>query len=270
MAVELTFALLTLAFLLGFKHSLDADHVVAVSGMLIRSTTVKKTATLSISWALGHMLTASIITALLFSFKELFLEKLLSNFEILVSIMLILIAVFTILWEFNIITWGKHSHGHSHENGSIHAPHEDEKREEPHVHENGTAHEAHHDHSETSTEEVDHGHVSVLSFKGEHKTISGIGIIHGLASNDELLLLTTLTLGLDSVYQMLFGVVIFTVGVVIGMVLYGTALKFPIEKFGREKVTRIINLTMATLTLIYAFYIIFGGDTINLLPFINH
>lgn len=270
MATELTFGLLTLAFLLGFKHSLDADHVVAVSGMLIRSTTVKKTATLSISWALGHMLTASIITALLFSFKELFLEKILSNFEIIVALMLILIAVFTILWEFNIITWGKHSHGHSHDDGSIHLPHEDKKKDETHIHEDGVEHRAHHDHSNTIATDIDHGHVSVLSFKGEHKTISGIGIVHGLASNDELLLLTTLTLGLDSVYQMLFGVVIFTVGVVMGMVLYGTALKFPIEKFGREKVTRIINLTLATLTLIYAFYIIFGGETINLLPFINH
>jgi ABC-type nickel/cobalt efflux system permease component RcnA len=269
MATELTFGILTLAFLLGIKHSVDADHVVAVSGMLIRSTSVKKTATLSISWALGHMLTASIITVLLFTFKEVFLEQLLSNFEIIVAIMLILIAVLTYLWEFNIITWGKHSHGHAHDDGSIHYPHEDKKMEESHVHEDGSMHEAHHDHENTAATDIDHGHVSVLTFKGEHKAISGIGIIHGLASNDELLLLTTLTLGLDSVFQMLFGVAIFTVGVVIGMVLYGTILKVPIAKFSHEKVTRVINLTLATLTLIYAFYIIFGGETINLLPFIS-
>lgn len=108
-----------IALILGIKHSLDADHVVAISSILLRAPTLKKSLTLSISWALGHMLTASIITFLLYTFKEAFLEKLLGSFEFIVAIMLIIIAVVTILWEFDIIKFGKHSHGHLHEDHTV-------------------------------------------------------------------------------------------------------------------------------------------------------
>lgn len=108
-----------IAIILGIKHSLDADHVVAISSILLRAPTMKKSITLSISWALGHMLTASIITFLLYTFKEVFLEKLLGSFEFIVAIMLIIIAVMTVAWEFNIITLGKHSHGHLHDDHTV-------------------------------------------------------------------------------------------------------------------------------------------------------
>ena len=45
----------------------------------------------------------------------------------------------------------------------------------------------------------------------------GIGFIHGIASNDELLLLFTLTFGANSLEEILFGVGIFTIGVVAGI-----------------------------------------------------
>lgn len=117
----LTGSLYFLALILGMKHSMDADHVVAISSILLRAPTMRKTITLSISWALGHMLTASIITFILFGFKDLFLEKILGNFEVIVGVMLIVIALLTLAWEFDIITWGKHTHGHAHEDGLIHS-----------------------------------------------------------------------------------------------------------------------------------------------------
>ncbi len=117
---DITGALFVIAFILGIKHSMDADHVVAISSILLRAPDLKKTISLSIAWALGHMVTASIITFILFGFKDIFLDKILANFESLVAIMLIIIAVLTLLWEFNIIQFGKHSHGHAHEDGTIH------------------------------------------------------------------------------------------------------------------------------------------------------
>lgn len=118
-----TGALYILALVLGMKHSMDADHVVAISTILLRADSFRKSVTLSISWALGHMLTASVITFILFSFREVILSRILSHFEVLVSIMLILIAVLTLLWEFDVITWGKHTHtdgAHVHEDGTAH------------------------------------------------------------------------------------------------------------------------------------------------------
>ena len=113
--------LFSIAFILGIKHSMDADHIVAISSIILRSPSLKNSITLSISWALGHMLTASIITFILFGLKETVLELVLSNFEVIVGVMLILIALLTLAWEFDIISWGKHSHGHAHEDGTIHS-----------------------------------------------------------------------------------------------------------------------------------------------------
>lgn len=114
-----------------------------------------------------------------------------------------------------------------------------------------------------------HGHLQVLSYKGEHATLSGVGIIHGLASNDELLLLMTLSLGLSSFFYIFIGLTIFTFGVVVGMIFYSTLLKIPFAKYGQEKVMRVVNLTIAAMSLIYAYLILSGGSSVNLLPFIS-
>ncbi len=99
--IALTIGLLILAIILGIKHSFDADHLVAVSGLLTNSQSTRKTAVLSVSWALGHMITASILTIILFTFRETVLKVLLTNLELLVPIMLIIIAFFTLAWEFD-------------------------------------------------------------------------------------------------------------------------------------------------------------------------
>ncbi len=242
--------LMLIAFLLGMKHSLDADHVVAISSILTRSPSVRRTTTLSIAWAFGHMATATIITFLLFMFKNIFLKPLLDNFELIVAFMLIVIAVITVLWEFDIIRFGKHSHGHVHADGTVHH-HEDNIPEEVPV-----------------VKEYKHRHMHFLTFRGEHGIMSGIGVVHGLASNDELLLLFTLSLGFTEFLPMFIGVVIFTVGVVVGMVGYSVLLNYPILKFGQDNVARTVNLTIAFLSILYAGYILLGGETINLLPFI--
>ena len=73
---------LGLALALGFKHSYDADHLVAVSNLLSRSKDLRRTTLMSVSWAAGHMLTASGITVILFVFRELLLRPFLDAFEV--------------------------------------------------------------------------------------------------------------------------------------------------------------------------------------------
>ncbi|MFH1750858.1 MAG: hypothetical protein ABH863_04215, partial [Candidatus Micrarchaeota archaeon] len=61
---------LPLALFLGIKHTFDADHLVAVSNLLARAKSVMAAMKLGISWAFGHMLTAAILTAVIFQIKE--------------------------------------------------------------------------------------------------------------------------------------------------------------------------------------------------------
>ncbi|MFW9777473.1 MAG: hypothetical protein ACFFE8_01385 [Candidatus Heimdallarchaeota archaeon] len=223
--------LLVIAVLLGIKHAFDADHLVAVSGLLTHSQTTRKTISLSVSWALGHMATATVLTIVLFIFRESIFLPMLANLELLVPVMLIIIAIFTIAWEFNLIHFHRHSHGVE----------VDEAKEHTHL----------------------HVHLSSSSQR-EHGTMVGIGVIHGIASNDELLLLFTLTLGIQDLLSILFGVLLFTTGVIIGMIGYGVSVNYPAQKFGQKRVTRVINLSIAALSLVYAIWLLLGLQGINI------
>lgn len=219
--------------LLGMKHAFDADHLVAVSGLLTHSRTTRKTITLSVSWALGHMITASLLTIVLFFFRETLLLPILASLDLLVPVMLILIALFTIAWEFELIHFHRHSHGV-------------EKVQQPKEHSHL------------------HLHLSTTQ-RREHGAMIGIGVIHGIASNDELLLLFTLTLGIQELPGILLGVLVFTMGVIVGMVGYGVSINYPAQKFGHKRVTRTINISIAVLSIVYAVWLLIGLEGINIL-----
>ena len=209
-----------LALVLGFKHSFDADHVVAVSGLLRRSRSLKESAAMSISWSVGHMATAAIITALLFAFKDSILAQVLSHFELLVGVMLVVIGAWS-LRELFIL----HKHPHSH--GKV-------KHAHAHLH----------------TKSADGVHF--------HKHFFGIGLVHGLASNDELLLLLTAELGLTSLAGMLVGTAIFSVGVVLGMMLFSLAFTFPLLKAHSEGISRGVTLLTGVASVGYGAMMLLG------------
>src|SRR3989442_10016884 len=91
-------AFMVLALALGFKHSYDADHLVAVSNLITRSGSIRKTSLMSMSWAAGHMVTAAIITVLLYTFRQAILSDLLGHLDLLVAIMLLFIGVVELRW----------------------------------------------------------------------------------------------------------------------------------------------------------------------------
>lgn len=217
-----------LALALGFKHSYDADHLVAVSNLLTRSRDLRKTSLMSLSWAAGHMITASLITIVLFTFRETLLRDFLTHVEFIVAVMLVAIGVLSLLLEFGIL----HSHVHRHEAG-----------------------------------DPEHAHVHLARFT-EHRAMFGIGVVHGLASNDELLVLFVASLSVTSLLGLLGGVGVFSVGVVLGMILFGLGVSYPITRWGSVRVRRVVNVTAALLSLAYAAYLFLGFEGLNLLPIV--
>jgi high-affinity nickel permease len=207
-----------LALILGFKHSYDADHLVAVSNLLVKSKSTRQSFSMSVSWAVGHMLTASIITILIYQFKGFFLTKLLPHFELAVGAMLVVLGAVSILSvRSNVL----HVHSHSHAEG---------KHEHPHLH--------------LSKDEHYHTHMF------------GIGIIHGLASNDELLILFTASLGITSLAGLLTYVGIFSLGVIGGMVLFGLVMSYPIIKISGASLNKLVTLVVGTISIVYGIWII--------------
>lgn len=222
------FLFIVLAIALGFKHSYDADHLVAVSNLIARSPGIRTTAAMSVSWAAGHMITASIITVILFLSREAFLRDVLRPLEAAVAVMLIVLGVLSLAWEFGILPKLAHVHLHRHRG---------------------------------ETPEHEHAHVHVL--RREHGAMFGIGIVHGLASNDELLILFVSALSVTSLAGLLVGVAVFSAGVVIGMVSFGLALTYPMKKWDAKGVRRAVALIAGALSIVYGILILVGFGGFN-------
>lgn len=209
----LEFALL--AFGLGVKHSFDADHLVAVSNLLTRAKSIRHAAKMSAFWASGHMLTAAIITLLLIAFKDSLLPLVLEEFELAVAAMLIFLGAVSVAQAVAF-----HSHRHAH---------------------GGEEHE--HFHMHLGAEKDDHSHCHMF----------GIGIVHGLASNDELLLLLTVSLGAATAAEMLVGVGIFSLGVVVGMIAFAAA--FTLLRSRAAAFARALNFAVGASSIAYGIFI---------------
>jgi len=201
MFIELSFALLALT--LGFKHSYDADHLIAVSNILRKVKTLKSAVKISTSWTIGHMITATIIMVLLYVFRESVLNNILPYFEKIVGIMLIILGTISLISLFKV-------HGHKHKHNNIM-----------------------HSHTHLHSRKEEHNHY--------HKHMFGIGIVHGLASNDELLLLFTASLGVTSLGGILVGVGIFSIGVILGMITFVSLFMLPMIKINSDNVYKVIS-----------------------------
>lgn len=218
-----------LALALGFKHSYDADHLVAVSNFLTRGRSLRRTTLMSLSWAAGHMLTATVITIVLFAFRATVLQAFLEHLEFVVAVMLVVIGVLGLLIEFRVI----HRHVHRH-----------------------------------ATAEHEHVHVHLADAR-DHQAMFGIGVVHGLASNDELLVLLVASLSVATLDTLLGGVALFSLGVVAGMVTFGMGVSIPVRRWGTDRVRRVVNVSAALLSIGYAVYLFLGFEAVNLIPAIR-
>jgi high-affinity nickel permease len=218
---------LGLAVVLGLKHAWDADHLAAVSTLLGRSTTVGQAAGWSAWWAAGHTLTAALLTIALFLLGHAAASAL-RGLEAFVAVMLVLLGLAAILAE------TAQAHGHAHDHGARRHAHR-------HLHLLGRI-------RSLRSRRLAEGH--------EHHAMLGIGLVHGLASNDELLLLLTAALGVTSLGALLAGVAAFSLGVVAGMVLFAAVLMGPALRWSRERVRRGIALGAGAASVGYGLWLL--------------
>ena len=212
---------MALALVLGFKHSYDSDHLIAVSNILRKSGSAKSAARIGISWAAGHMATATIITIIIFIFKESFLNRVLPNFEKIAGIMLIVLGILSLRDFFSF-----HSHAHSH--GNIVHSH-------PHMHIKKNQAEKHF-----------------------HAHMFGIGIVHGLAGNDELLILFIASLAVTSLGGLIAALGLFSIGVVLGMILFAVIFSYPLIKMNSERIYKFVYLGTGSAGILYGIMMIFS------------
>lgn len=216
----------SLALLLGIKHSFDADHLVAVSNLLRKPRSFFSAIRLGSSWALGHMVTAAVITLLLFFFRASFLPFLLSRFETIAGVMLIALGVWSLR---DAVEFHSHSHVHSH---------------------------ARQNHAHWHAHFFSSGPLAAFS-SSEHHQMAGIGFLQGLASNDELLVLLTAFLGVAGLWELLAGVSIFSIGVVIGMIVFSALFSISRVQKNGSKYYAALSLVVGLSSIAYGAWSLF-------------
>src|SRR5512143_1293924 len=201
------------ALLLGLKHSFDPDHLLAVSGFLTRPGSARRTLGLTTRWTAGHMAGAAIMTAALYLERDSVVGIIAGRMDLAVGIMLIAFGALA-------LHQSRAGHAHAHSHGTAEHTH-------PHLHPHG--------------HEDDHSHLHIF----------GVGVLQGLASNDELLLLLTVFLGLSDATLMAAGVALFSLGVFAGMNLFGLAFTMPWLRGRGREISGAVNLAAGAASVAY-------------------
>jgi ABC-type nickel/cobalt efflux system permease component RcnA len=187
---------LALGFVLGLKHALDADHLVAVSTIVGREKSVWKSSLVGAVWGLGH--TASLFLAALavILLRLTISPRLALTMEFCVGLMLILLGADLVR---RVLKGEIAIHSHSHQHAEL---------EHAHLHVHATA---------------------LSPARGSHHLVGKrpffVGLVHGLAGSAALMLfvLTTITNPwLGVLYVLIFGV-----GTIGGMLVMSSLIGLP-------------------------------------------
>lgn len=186
----------TLGLLMGARHALDADHVVAVTTVSSERRGFRSSCAIGAAWGLGHAVVLLVAGGVMVAFKATIPDAWANFFEACVGIMLVGLGLslgLTLLRERLPI----HPHAHSEEEGTPVSLH-----------------------SHRETVEHSHGH----TLPPELKSLC-IGMVHGLAGSAmvPLLLVSTTHSALGGIlYLSVFGL-----GSIAGMVAVAAALNVP-------------------------------------------
>ncbi len=193
---------LAFGFVLGMRHSLDADHLVAVSTIVSRGRSLWASSIAGAFWGMGHA-TSLFVAALAVILLRLTISPAAAlSIEFAVGLMLVLLGL-DVLRRLARGELRVHSHSHRH-GGSEHA--------HLHVHE------------EPLTSAVaSHHHVGGRSFF--------VGIVHGLAGSAALMLFVLTTIA--SPWVAVLYVLVFGLGTILGMLAMSSLIGLPIALASR-------------------------------------
>ncbi|MDX2194187.1 MAG: hypothetical protein NW201_12595 [Gemmatimonadales bacterium] len=109
-----------LGFLLGMRHALDPDHVVAVSAMAARTRSVRRLALVAALWGVGHALTILVAGGTIILAKVAVAPRVALGLEFGVAIMLVLLGLANLRTSGD--ATGAHAHPHPHAEAPAEVP----------------------------------------------------------------------------------------------------------------------------------------------------
>ena len=203
---------LATAFMLGFLHALEVDHMIAVTTFVTGRPAVLSAARFGLRWGIGHSAAVMVIGAVLLATGVRWPARYDAVGEGVVGFMLIGLGVWALRSSRSLHLHppeqhGDHAHLHVH-----HPPHEGDAHEHPHPHRDEHVHHDGHEHR--------HHHRNGVTL---------VGLLHGLAGSSAAVALVPVTLigrlDLGLIYLLVFGS-----GVTLGMVGYAVVASYAIRR----------------------------------------
>ncbi|MGH7884541.1 MAG: sulfite exporter TauE/SafE family protein [Thermodesulfobacteriota bacterium] len=189
-------ATLGLGFLLGLKHALDADHIVAVSALVSKYKSISKSSYIGLFWGIGHTVSLLVIGLIVIFFRFSIPPKLALLMEFGVAVMLVILGI-NILFRF---FKDKKVHIHSHK-------HDDVTHSHFHIHDK---------------EKKFHDHNHLLKFGSKPFFV---GMVHGMAGSAAVMLLVLTTI--PSPVEGVIYLIIFGIGSIAGMLIMSALISIP-------------------------------------------
>ena len=216
---------LSMGFLLGLVHALEADHVIAVSTFVSQHRTLRRASTAGVFWGLGHTTALFLVGLLVIVFKITIPQYIALYMEFAVGVVLVALGVSVVK---GYITGKVHAHAHQHE-GVTHL----------------------HFHSHAGGEDHDHEHWSA-----HHGRSLLVGMVHGMAGSAALMLLVLATIP-KPLWGLLY-ILVFGAGSILGMVCVSTAIGLPflITVESHAPIHRWLRVGTGMASVAYGFFIL--------------
>ena len=232
-------AALVLGILLGSKHSLDPDHVVAVSTIVSEYKNPLRSFWVGISWGLGHTTTLLIIGIVIIALRLTIPERMALLFEFAVGVMLVGLGI-QVIYSFRKKKVHQHAHGHEEE-----------------------AHHHFHSHSKSPEHVPEHHNTHGIGKPFLRRKSYVIGLVHGLAGSAALALLVLASI--ESPIAGLAYMLLFGLGSVLSMGIMTVIIGLPfVMSAGRlPNLNRTIQFAVGSLS------ILFGGFLMYQIGFVD-
>ncbi len=203
----LLWSAVALGFVLGLRHALDPDHVVAVSTIVSGEPNWRRSSLIGSFWGLGHATSLLTLGGLIVALRINITELAASRLEIIVSVMLVGLGLYAI--GAARAGFRLHAHKHTHEAGGGVGL---EKKEHVHLHVH-----------QPNAEPV-HRHAHTLRFGIRPYAI---GLVHGVAGSGGLALLVMATA--KTATAGLLYMAALALGAMVGMGILSALLTLPLS-----------------------------------------
>ncbi|MFB3889761.1 MAG: sulfite exporter TauE/SafE family protein [Candidatus Bathyarchaeia archaeon] len=215
-------------FLLGLGHSLDPDHVVAISALVCNSPSLRKSIASAVAWGTGHSVTLFLVGLLVLAFRIAIPDSVVQALELAAAAMLVALGVLVMKpFVAGSIRGKSHRRQIDSEN-----------------------------HATLDSSGTPHAHAHV------HKSVA-TGVLQGLAGSAAVMLVVLTTVN-SAVLGLIF-IALFGVGVVLGMVgiscVIGTLLTYTASRLKRvhEKIQAVTGLISIGFGIFIFMQVVFQG-----------